>query len=119
MFNDTFSGYVPSLGNGQGWGGGFNAPQPSQPRGNKIYVIDANDALSRMALPDTLMVYVQQDEAAIHEVYTDPAGRKLIRTRTLSEVAKTVDAPAGDYVTRKEFEELREALSKLTGGENA
>lgn len=80
MYNNFNAPYVPNLGNGQGWGGGFIQPQPQpvQQRGNKIYVVDAKDALSRAAMPDSLMVYIQQDETAMHEVYMDAEGRKLI-----------------------------------------
>lgn len=115
MFNNY--GYVPNLGSGQGWGGGFAQPQPQpvQQRGNKIYVVDAKDALSRAAMPDSLMVYIQQDETAMHEVYTDAEGRKLIRTRTLSPV-EGVEGTGGDVVTRKEFDELRAAVEALKGG---
>lgn len=109
--------YVPNLGNGQGWGGGFvqPAPQPVQQRGNKIYVVDAKDALSRAAMFDSLMVYIQQDETAMHEVYTDMEGRKMIRTRSLIPV-EAVQSGGGDVVTRKEFEELRAAVEAMRGG---
>lgn len=115
MFNNY--GYVPNLGSGQGWGGGFAQPQPQpvQQRGNKIYVVDAKDALSRAAMPDSLMVYIQQDETAMHEVYTDAEGRKLIRTRTLSPV-EGAESVGGEVVTRKEFDELRAAVDALRGG---
>lgn len=109
-------GYVPNLGSGQGWGGGFSQPQPQpvQQRGNKIYVVDAKDALSRAAMPDSLMVYIQQDETAMHEVYTDAEGRKLIRTRSLSPIEGA--EPVVEMVTRKEFDELRAAVEALKGG---
>ncbi len=115
MFNNF--GYVPNLGNGQGWGNGFSQPQPQpiQTRGNKIYVVDAKDALSRAAMPDSLMVYIQQDETAMHEIYTDAEGRKLIRTRALSPV-EGVEPAGGEIVTRKEFDELRAAVEALKGG---
>lgn len=116
MYNNFSAPYVPNLGNGQGWGGGFvqPAPQPVQQRGNKIYVVDAKDALSRAAMPDSLMVYIQQDETAIHEVYMDAEGRKMIRTRSLIPV-EAVQSGGGDMVTRKEFEELRAAVEAMRG----
>jgi hypothetical protein len=117
MYNNFSAPYVPNLGNGQGWGGGFvqPAPQPVQQRGNKIYVVDAKDALSRAAMPDSLMVYIQQDESAMHEVYMDAEGRKMIRTRSLIPV-EAVQSGGGDMVTRKEFEELRAAVEAMRGG---
>ena len=121
MFGNNYSNYappyVPNLGNGQMWGNGFTqpAPQPApQTRGNKIYVVDAKDALSRAAMPDSLMVYIQQDETAMHEVYTDGDGRKMIRTRTLVPV-EAVESGGGETVTRKEFDELRAAVEALKG----
>lgn len=117
MYNN-FGAYVPNLGNGQGWGAGFAQPQPqpiSQTRGNKIYVIDAKDALSRAAMPDSLMVYIQQDETAMHEVYMDADGRKMIRTRSLCPV-EAVQSGGGDVVTRKEFDELKAVVEALRGG---
>ena len=117
-YNNYTPPYVPNLGNGQGWAGGFApAPQVPQTRGNKIYVIDANDALSRMAMPDSLMIYIQQDETAVHEVYTDTAGRKAIRTRMLTDAPTAAD-PTTEYVTRKEFDALRAEIAKLAGGIN-
>ncbi len=117
MFNNGFPGYVPTIGGGSGWGNGFSQPQPQpvQTRGNKIYVVDAKDALSRAAMPDSLMVYIQQDETAMHEVYMDAEGRKLIRTRMLSPV-EAAESGGEDVVTRKEFNELRAAVEALRGG---
>ena len=119
MYNNFSAPYVPNLSNGQGWGGGFVQPQPQpvQQRGNKIYVVDAKDALSRAAMPDSLMVYIQQDESAMHEVYMDAEGRKMIRTRSLIPV-EAVQSGGGDLVTRKEFEELRAAVEAMRGNAN-
>lgn len=117
MYNNFNAPYVPNLGNGQGWGGGFIQPQPQpvQQRGNKIYVVDAKDALSRAAMPDSLMVYIQQDETAMHEVYMDAEGRKMIRTRALMPV-EAVQSVGGDVVTRKEFEDLKASVEAMRGG---
>lgn len=117
MYNNFSAPYVPNLGNGQGWGGGFvqPAPQPVQQRGNKIYVVDAKDALSRAAMPDSLMVYIQQDETAMHEVYMDAEGRKMIRTRSLIPV-EAVQSEGGEMVTRREFDELKAAVEAMRGG---
>ena len=117
MFNNFSAPYVPNLGNGQGWGGGFVQPQPQpvQQRGNKIYVVDAKDALSRAAMPDSLMVYIQQDETAMHEVYMDAEGRKMIRTRSLIPV-EAVQSGGGEMVTRREFDELKAAVEAMRGG---
>ena len=116
MYNNFNAPYVPNLGNGQGWGGGFvqPAPQPVQQRGNNIYVVDAKDALSRAAMPDSLMVYIQQDETAMHEVYMDAEGRKIIRTRSLIPV-EAAQSGGGEMVTRREFDELKAAVEAMRG----
>ena len=80
-------------------------------------MVDAKDALSRAAMPDSLMVYIQQDEPAMHEVYMDAEGRKMIRTRSLIPV-EAVQSGGGDMVTRKEFEELRAAVEAMRGNAN-
>ena len=117
MYSNFNAPYVPNLGNGQGWGGGFVQPQPQpvQQRGNKIYAVDAKDALSRAAMPDSLMVYIQQDETAMHEVYMDAEGRKMLRTRSLLPV-EAVQSGGGDVVTRREFDELKAAVEAMRGG---
>lgn len=105
-------------------GYGYAPPAQSQqipPATNKIYVVSAEDAMSRYAQPNTVMLYVQQDESAIYEVYTDGQGKKAIRARRLT------DAPAenrgGEFVTRGEFDSLKAMVEKIygntEGGDNA
>lgn len=112
MFNNGFSPYVSNLGNG----GTFMPPLQSQVRSNKIYVTDANDAMTRPAMPDTLMLYIQQDETTIHEVYTDPQGRKMIKTRLLTDIVRNQEPENAELVRRKEFDELKASVEKLMGG---
>ena len=82
-------GYAPPAQSQQVPPAGFGGQQvQAPPATNKIYVVSAEDAMSRYAQPNTVMLYVQQDESAIYEVYTDGQGKKAIRARRLT------DAPA-------------------------
>ena len=91
---------------------GNNMPAP-QPSTNKIYVVSADDALSRFASPNSIMIYMQQDETTLYEVYTDSQGKKEIRARTLTDCAKT---PPVEYATKNEFDELKKIVEELRGG---
>lgn len=119
-FNQNYGGYPmsPQQASGMQYGA---QPQQTPPNTNKIYVVSAEDALSRYAQPNTVMLYIQQDEAVVYEVYTDMQGKKAIRARQL------VDAPTenkgGEFVTRGEFDSLKALVEKLgnatsEGGEN-
>lgn len=102
------------------WGMGYTppAPQPAPANTNKLYVVDADDALRRMAPRNTIVLYVQQDETMIHEVYTDEQGAKQIRSRALEPLPS--QEPAGNgAVTRQEFDELKAAVDALRGGAHA
>lgn len=86
-------------------------PQQTPPSTNKIYVVSADDAMSRYAQPNTVMFYILQDETMVFEVFTDMQGKKAIRARQLT------DAPAEpkhtEQVTRQEFEALRATVERL------
>lgn len=113
-------GYGYNNGYGGNYGSGYGAPAPAptynpQPATNKIYVTSAEDAMQRFANPNSVMVYVLQDESAIFEVYTDAQGRKTVKAKKL--VDYTAEADRGGYVTRAEFEELKGRLEALGKGE--
>ena len=76
-------GYAPPAQSQQVPPAGFGGQQvPAPPATNKIYVVSAEDAMSRYAQPNTVMLYVQQDESAIYEVYTETPTREGTRRRT-------------------------------------
>lgn len=107
-----------------GWNNGYNAAMPpTQPQPqvntNKVYVTDANDAMTRMAPYNTVILYVQQDETMIHEVYTDGQGRKQIRSRALTDPAPAQEVQREDMVSRKEFDELKAIVEEMRGNVNA
>lgn len=112
-----YNGFVP-----QGYATPYTQQTPVtlQPQTNKIYVTSADDALNRFAQPNSITLYVQQDETAIFEVATDQQGRKSIKTFSLTPyTAPTTDKTSEvDYVTRKEFDglqaEIKALKSKLT-----
>ena len=89
-----------------------NMPSP-QPSTNKIYVVSADDALSRFASPNSIMIYVQQDETTLYEVYTDSQGKKEIRTRTLTDCE---NAPTVEYVTKEDFDNLKKIVDEIKRG---
>lgn len=91
-------------------GNNMQAPQPST---NKIYVVSADDALSRFASPNSIMIYMQQDETTLYEVYTDSQGKKEIRARALTDCAKT---PPVEYATKEEFNDLKKIVDEMRGG---
>lgn len=86
-----------------------------QPITNKIYVTSGDDALNRFAQPNSVTMYVQQDEMAIFEVATDQQGRKSIKTFTLTPyTAPTADKTStSEYVLRTEFESLQAEIKAL------
>jgi hypothetical protein len=79
-----------------------------QPTTNKIYVTSLEDALQRYASPNSTMIYILQDESVLFEVYTDPQGKKMPRVKKL--VDFTPESGGGGYVSRTEFDELKNKL---------
>jgi hypothetical protein len=79
---------------------------------NKIYVTSLEDAMARFADPGSTMLYVLQDETMAFEIVTDVQGRKNYRALRL-ELAQEAQKGQTDYVTREEFEKLKEQISQL------
>lgn len=107
--------------NYSGYNGGYQPTpsygsqgNPSPPATNKIFVVSAEDALSRYAQPNSVMFYIQQDESVAYEVFTDMQGKKAIKARQLTEFTPSpAESPVGDFVSRKEFDELKAAFDKF------
>lgn len=93
--------------------GAYSMPQAQQPTSNKLFVVSAEDALSRFAAPNSIMIYLLQDESTLYEVYTDGQGKKSIRARTLTDAAQ--ESPV-EYATKAELEELKKAIDSIKGG---
>lgn len=89
------------------------APPPAT---NKLYVVSVDDAVSRYASPNSVMLYVLQDESAVIEVATDPQGRKTHRVRVLAEPPQREEVKTDDFVRRNEFEEFRAEMRKIYEG---
>lgn len=85
----------------------------TQPTTNKIFVVSADDALSRFASPNSIMVYLLQDETTLFEVYTDGQGKKSIRTRSI--IDATPEKPV-EYATKDEVAELKKMIESMKGG---
>lgn len=109
-FNQNYGGYPMPTQQPPGMQYGAQ-PQQTPPSTNKIYVVSAEDAMSRYAQPNTVMFYVQQDETMVYEVYTDMQGKKAIRARQLLD-APTEPKPT-EQVTRQEFDALRATVERL------
>ena len=56
-----------------------------QLRTNKVFVTSLEDALSRYAEPNTIMIYRHQDEKFEYEIMTDAQGKKTYKTLELKE----------------------------------
>lgn len=80
-----------------------------QPMTNKNYVTSGEDALSRFASPNTIMVYFLQDESTLFEVTCDMVGKKTIKTKRIVDVepAKTTE-----FITRAEFDKFKAQFTK-------
>jgi hypothetical protein len=81
-----------------------------QPTTNKLYVTSLEDALQRYASPNSTMIYVLQDESMLFEVFTDLQGKKIPKAKKLVDFAPEAE---NGYVTRAEFDELRNKLEAL------
>ena len=104
-YYNQYGGYVPPVQNQM-----YQQPQMST---NKLYVTSVQDAISRYAMPNTVIMYTLQDESAVIEVTTDAQGKKAPRIRMLSDEPTQ---PAPEYVSRQEFDALRAEVQKLNGG---
>lgn len=105
-YNGQQFGYQPTT----------NVYNGNVPKTNKIYVTSLDDALLRYADNNTIMVYIQQDEQAIFEIFTDMQGRKSYKIRKLSDYEQPqiqTKEQSNDYVTRQEFENLETKINKL------
>ena len=80
---------------------------------NKIYVTSPEDALSRFASYNTIMVYFLQDESTLFEVTTDAQGKKYLKTRKLTDIEPVTQQNA-QFVTREEFDGLKAKIDGLT-----
>lgn len=97
-------------------------PQPYQqqqqqrlpPTTNKVYVVSLEDALSRFSTPNTVMIYILQDDSAVFEIFTDEQGRKAYKAKKLVDIQEQPNG-GGDLVTRQEFEELKKAIEAMKG----
>ena len=111
-----------NYGNYGGYGGAYQpATVPSytpQPSTNKIYVTSIEDAMQRFASPNSTMIYVLQDESTVFEIYTDGMGKKIPKVKKLVDFVPE-QAANENYVTRNEFDELKQKLEQLLKGGNA
>lgn len=68
--------------------------------------------MQRYAAPNSTMIYVLQDESMIFEVFTDLQGKKLPKVKKMVEA--TAESGNGGFVSREEFNELKEKFEAFT-----
>lgn len=100
-----YGGYVPPVQNP------MYQVQTPQLTTNKLYVTSVQDAISRYAMPNTVIMYTLQDESAVIEVTTDAQGKKTPRVRLMTD--EPVQTAMPEYVSRQEFDALRAEVQKL------
>lgn len=78
------------------------------PKTNKIYVTGIEDATSRMAEPNSEMLYRHQDDQILYEVFTDLQGKKTVKAYRYEEITnepkrETSAVSLDGFVTKDEF----------------
>lgn len=96
---------------GQNWGNPWNVPVNT----NKIYVTSLEDALSRMAVRGSEMVYFHQDANEFYVVKTDMDGRKTWMGFMYDIPNQDTNLPA----TKADVKTLLERIEKLENKEVA
>lgn len=90
--------------------------QQATPVTNKIYVTSFEDAMNRFAQPNSIYIYVLQDETKIFEIATDSQGRKLAKTYDLKPFFQHTSEnteKANNYATKEDFRALEEKIKAL------
>ena len=99
----------------------YQPPQPQRmpPTTNKVFVVSIEDALSRFSAPNSVMLYILQDETMAFAVYTDEQGKKAFKAKQLVDAPTQDGTKGGDFVSRQEFDELKALVEALRGGGTA
>lgn len=115
-------------GNYQQWAGyqpqqpyAFSAqPQPSMvapmPKTNKIFVTGLQDAINRPAEPNSVLIYIDQDNPLLYEITTDAQGRKSYQTLELRQnnpITATKEENPTNYSTKDELAVLTAQMSAI------
>lgn len=103
------------FGNNNYFGNYNNAPYVpsavSMPRTNKIYVTSFEEAMSKYAEPNSIMVYLHQNQPIFYEVTTDQYGRKTGTTYEYK-IYAPVETKV-DYATQDQLKELSEKIEEI------
>lgn len=95
--------------------------QPAQPQmqvqSNKIFVTSIEDAMTRMAMPNSEVVYLHQDKPLLFEIRTDAQGKKtpFVYDIVPHREEQPKEQPKVDYVSREEFDGLYEQIKEIRG----
>lgn len=99
---------------------GYQSPtqQPNTVKTNMVFVTGLEDAYQREALPNSQMIYLDQDKPFLYCVCTDAFGRKSSETYDLvKNENKHVDTQQNDFVSKDEFikyqKQTNETIDKL------
>jgi hypothetical protein len=92
--------------------------QVQPPVTNKIYVTSLEDALNRYANPNTVLIYILQDETMLFEITTDSQGKKTYKVKELVDSVKqdTAKQDAPNYATKEELQAVESRLTALFKG---
>lgn len=84
--------------------------QPQQPRDGLIRVTGMDGARAYQMPPNSSVALFDGGQDIFYVKTTDGAGFPTIRAYAFSPLQDQADTPAGDYVTRAEFNELKEMI---------
>lgn len=95
--------------------GNYQVQQPAPMKTNKIFVTSLEDALSRYAEPNSVMVYRHQDEKMEFEVITDAQGKKNYKTLVLSDYSAVQgdNAPQTGILSQENYNALERRIEAL------
>ena len=106
---------------GNNFYGGFNnnpfvqpqMPQPMQPqiRTNKIFVTSFEEAMGRYADPNSIMVYLHQNQPILYEISTDQYGKKSGVTYEYKPYTQIEEKR--DYATQEQLNNLQAQIEEL------
>lgn len=111
MWNN-YNQFIPPYGGGMQQQSYYNTPK--QQNSNKILVTSLEDALNRTSMPNSDIIYIDQDKPFIYHVVTDINGRKTYKTFELKEL--NPNQQSQQFATKDELKALEEKISTLFGG---
>lgn len=105
--NNFFGGFTPNP---------YMQPQMQQPvqpqiRTNKIFVTSFEEAMGRYAEPNSIMVYLHQNQPIMYEINTDQFGKKSGVTYEYKPYTQTETKQ--NYATQEQLQGLQSQIEEL------